>query len=103
MKITVWELPNCVQCNQTKREFDKLGVTYSVRQLNRSRKALESFQEMGLISAPIVETDDRRWSGFRLPKIRSLYNHLKHERDLGINVPLKPMEQVADQVNDEEE
>ena len=102
MKITVWELPNCVQCNQTKREFDKLGIQYSVRQLNRSAKAVERFREMGLISAPIVETDDRRWSGFRLNRIRSLHTHLKHERDLGINVPLEPMQQVADEVQDEE-
>ena len=101
MKITVWELPNCVQCNQTKREFDKLGIQYSVRQLNRSPKAVERFKEMFLTAAPIVETDDRRWSGFRLNRIRSLYNHLKHERDLGINVPLEPLRQVADEVGDE--
>jgi len=101
MKITVWELPNCVQCNQTKREFDKLGIQYQVKQLNRSPKAVERFKEMGLIAAPIVETDDRRWSGFRINRIRDLDNHLKHERDLGINVPLEPMRQVADEVTDE--
>ena len=99
MKITVWELPNCVQCNQTKREFDKLGIQYQVRQLNRSPKAVERFKEMGLIAAPIVETDDRRWSGFRINRIRDLDNHLKHERDLGINVPLEPMRHVADEVD----
>jgi len=101
MKITVWEKPNCVQCNQTKREFDKLGIKYQVRQLNRSPKAVERFQEMGLMAAPIVETDDRRWSGFRLNRIRGLAEHLKHERDLGINGPLKPLRQVADEVEDE--
>jgi glutaredoxin-like protein NrdH len=101
VKITVWELPNCVQCKQTKREFDKLGIQYSVRQLNRSPKAVERFKEMGLISAPIVETDDRRWSGFRINRIRSLQKHLEHERDLGINVPVEPLRQVADEVGDE--
>ena len=101
MKITIWELPNCVQCRQTKREFDKLGIRYSVKQLNRSPKAVERFKEMGLISAPIVETDDRRWSGFRINRIRSLQQHLEHERDLGINVPDQPLRQVADEVGDE--
>lgn len=101
MKITVWEKPSCVQCMQTKREFDKLGIQYSVRRLDRSPKAVERFLEMGLTSAPIVETDDRRWSGFRLNRIRSLHTHLKHERDLGINVPLEPLKQVADEVEDE--
>jgi len=102
MKITVWELPNCVQCNQTKREFDKLGIRYQIRQLNRSPKAVERFKEMGLIAAPIVETDDRRWSGFRLNRIRGLEKHLKHERDLGINVPREPLKQVAEEVGEDD-
>lgn len=102
IKIVVWELPNCVQCNQTKKEFDKLGIQYQVRQLNRNPKAVERFREMGLTAAPIVETDDRRWSGFRLNRIRSLHTHLEHERHLGINVPLEPMKQVADEIEEEQ-
>jgi glutaredoxin-like protein NrdH len=96
MKITVWELANCVQCNQTKKEFDKRGIIYTTRKL--TSKAVDRFLNMGLTSAPIVETDDRRWSGFRLDKIKSLDNHLKFERMRGVNVPLVPMIQVADEV-----
>ena len=102
MKITVWTLPNCVQCNQTKKEFDKLGIQYDVRELNRNPKAVERFKELGLIAAPIVETDDRRWSGFRINRIRSLQKHLEHERDLGINVPVEPLRHIADEVQDDE-
>jgi len=102
MKITVWTLPNCVACFNTMRQFDKLGIQYQVRQLNRSPKAVERFKEMGLIAAPIVETDDRRWSGFRIHAINGLAQHLRHERDLGINVPLQPQKHVADEVEDEE-
>jgi glutaredoxin-like protein NrdH len=98
MKITVWELPNCVQCNQTKREFDKLGVIYTTRKL--TPKAVDRFLALGLTAAPIVETDDRRWAGFRLGKIKSLAGHLKNERAKGINVPLTPMVQVADEVTE---
>lgn len=101
MKITIWELPNCVQCMQTKREFDKLGIEYTTRQLNRSPKAVDKFREMGLLQAPIVETDTKRWSGFRINKIRSLQQHLENERAHGINVPAEPMKQVADEVEDE--
>jgi hypothetical protein len=57
---------------------------------------------MGFAAAPIVETDDRRWSGFRLDKIKSLEYHLKSERAHGINVPLEPLKQVADEVAEEE-
>ena len=102
MVITVWEKPNCVQCLQTKREFDKRGIQYRVKRLDKSAKAVERFLAMGLLAAPIVETDDRRWSGFRLGKIQSLEAHLNHERRRGINVPLEPLIQVADEVGEDE-
>ena len=99
VKIVVWELPNCVQCMQTKREFDKRGIIYIARKL--TPKAADKFLAMGFTAAPIIETDDRRWSGFRLDKIKSLEHHLKTERMRGISVPLEPMKQVADEVDDE--
>lgn len=101
MKITVWVKPACVQCEQTKREFDKRGIVYQVKRLDKSAKAVERFIEMGLTSAPIIETDDRRWSGFRLNRITSLDRHLKTERMRGIGVPLVPLSQIADEIGDE--
>jgi hypothetical protein len=85
----------------TKKQFDKRGINYTTRRLDRSPKAVERFLELGLMAAPIVETDDRRWSGFRLDKINSLEHHLKVERMRGHNVPLEPIQQVADEVGDE--
>ena len=102
MVITVWEKPNCVQCLQTKREFDKRGIQYRVKRLDKSAKAVERFLAMGLLAAPIVETDDRRWSGFRLSKIQSLEAHLKHERRRGIIVPLEPLIKLAVDVGEYE-
>jgi glutaredoxin len=87
---------------QTKKEFDKRGIQYKTRRLDKSAKAVQRFQDMGFAAAPIVETDDRRWSGFRLDKIKSLEYHLKSERAHGINVPLEPLKQVADEVAEEE-
>ena len=101
LKITVWTKSQCVQCDQTKKEFDKRGIIYTVRRLDRSPKAIQRFLELGLTSAPIVETDDRRWSGFRLDKIKSLESHLRSERVHGINVPLEPIKQVAEEVQDD--
>jgi glutaredoxin-like protein NrdH len=101
MKITVWEKPNCAQCSMTKKQLDKRGIIYTTRRLDRSPKAVDQFLELGLLAAPIVETDDRRWSGFRLDKINSLEHHLKVERIRGHNVPLERMQQVADEVEDE--
>jgi len=101
MKITLWTKPSCQQCEMTKKQFDKRGINYTTRRLDRSPKAVERFLELGLMAAPIVETDDRRWSGFRLDKINSLEHHLKVERMRGHNVPLEPIQQVADEVGDE--
>ena len=101
VKITLWTKPNCSQCEMTKKQFDKRGIIYTLRRLDRSPKAVERFMELGLLAAPIVETDVKRWSGFRLDKIKSLENHLKVERMRGQSVPLEPMVQIADEVEDE--
>lgn len=101
MKITLWRKPGCPQCDMTEKQFEKRGIQFTVKRLDRSPKAVERFKELGLLSAPIIETDDRRWAGFRLNKIESLEKHLKFERKRGVNVPLEPMAQVADEVEDE--
>ena len=101
MQITLWTKPNCAQCEMTKKQFDKRGIIYSIRRLDRSPKAVDRFLELGLMAAPIVETDTKRWSGFRLDKIESLAYHLKVERMRGVNVPLEPIKQIADEVEDE--
>lgn len=102
MTITLWVKPNCSMCDTTKRQFDKRGIIYKTRRLDKSPKAVERFLELGLTAAPIVETDDRRWSGFRLEKIKSLEQHLKSERAHGVNVPLQPIKQVAEEVAEDE-
>ena len=101
MQITLWTKPKCAQCDMTKKQLDKRGIIYQEKRLDRSPKAVERFLELGLMAAPIVETDNKRWSGFRLDKIDSLEYHLKVERMRGVNVPLEPIKQIADEVEDE--
>lgn len=76
MKITVWTTSNCVQCIQTKKQFDKMGIRYDEMALEQHPDKLEEFKSKGLLQAPIVETDTRTWTGFRLDKIHSLGNKL---------------------------
>ena len=76
MKVTVWSTPNCVQCAQTKKQFDKLGIRYDEMALDQHPDKLEEFKSRGLLQAPIVTTDTKTWSGFRLDKIQSLASHL---------------------------
>ncbi len=57
--------------------MDKLGIVYEEESLETNILALEGFKAMGLLQAPIVETDTKRWSGFRIDKIQSLARHIK--------------------------
>lgn len=77
MKVTVWTKSSCVQCEQTKKQLDKLGIAYEEQNLEENPLVLEGFKAQGLLSAPIVTTDTKAWSGFRLDKIQSLARHLK--------------------------
>lgn len=85
MLITVWTLPNCVQCMQTKKEFDKRGIRYEEMQLENHPEMVEQFKNENLIAAPIVVTDTKKWSGFRLEKIKSLDDYLKKPKNLPID------------------
>lgn len=77
MKVTVWVKSACVQCEQTKKQMDKLGIRYEVQSLEENPLVLEGFKQQGLMAAPIVTTDNKAWSGFRLDKIQSLAQYLK--------------------------
>ena len=77
MNITVWTTTQCVQCQMTKKEFDRRGIRYDEMALEQHPDKLEEFKAKGLLQAPIVETDTKVWTGFRIDKIKSLDNYLK--------------------------
>jgi glutaredoxin-like protein NrdH len=83
MKITVWTKSNCVQCDMTKKELTKRGIGYEEQSLEDNPLVLEGFKQQGLLAAPIVTTDIKAWSGFRLDKIKSLANYLMGENAHG--------------------
>lgn len=71
--------PTCVQCNQTKKVLEREGIEYSEVDLREHPELVEKFKEMGHQSAPIVTTDTKIWSGFRLDKIKSLAQFIRGE------------------------
>lgn len=73
-KITVYSLPSCVQCNQTKKLMDREGIDYLAVQLEERPDLAAKFKEEGLLQAPIVVVgnDGRRWTGFRPDLIKEL-------------------------------
>lgn len=72
MTITVYTLPNCVQCDSTKKMLDKNSVPYSTVDLSEDIVAKEMVLDMGYSSAPVVVTENDHWSGFRIEKLNGL-------------------------------
>lgn len=79
MKVTVYTLPSCVQCDSTKRMLTKALVEFEEVQINRSPKAREKIQEWGYTQAPVVEVGDQHWSGFRMERLQGLINAIHGE------------------------
>ena len=77
MNVTIWTKSSCVQCDMTKKQMDKVGIKYEEQSLEDNPLVLEGFKAQGLLAAPIVTTDTKAWSGFRLDKIQSLDRYLR--------------------------
>ena len=71
-KVIVYTNPNCVQCEQTKKFLDRESIEYEVKDLGKNKDDLVRFINMGFKSAPIVETEDDIWSGFKIDKLKTL-------------------------------
>ena len=72
MTVTIYTLPNCVQCESTKRQFDRYGIEYEVKSFEDDPEKAREFVEMGHKTAPVVVTNDKIWSGFRYEEIKHL-------------------------------
>lgn len=70
--LTVYSKPACVQCNATYRALDKRGITYTTVDITSDAQALKHVKDLGYAQAPVVETADDHWSGFRPDKIERL-------------------------------
>ena len=72
MSVTVYTTPNCVQCNATKKHLDRRGIAYEVVDLSENPDKLKEFVSQGLVTAPIVTTNKKIWSGYNPAEIDSL-------------------------------
>jgi glutaredoxin-like protein NrdH len=72
MKTVLYTLPDCPQCNATKKYLDRDHVEYSTVDLSVDKEAYELVSSLGYKNAPVVVSGDTHWSGFRPDKIASL-------------------------------
>ena len=70
--IRVWTNENCVQCDRTKQFLDNNNIPYLTLSLADNPERTKEFIDMGFRSAPIVETENETWSGFKFDKLQSL-------------------------------
>lgn len=72
MTVTVWTLPDCRQCDMTKKVLTRHGIPHQVADLTEAPDVAERFKAAGHLSAPVVEAGEQVWSGFRPDLIKEL-------------------------------
>ena len=73
MKVSVYTLPACPNCDRTKIHLDAHEIEYEEIDLIENPSAREYVRDqLGYSQAPVVETEDDSWSGFRPDKIKDL-------------------------------
>ena len=70
--VTVYSLPNCVQCESTKRLLTRSEVAYEEVDLSQDPTAMSMVRELGYSAAPVVVAGDEHRSGFRPDKLATL-------------------------------
>ena len=72
MEITVYTLPNCTQCDATKKTLIRRNLEFSEIRIDQNPELIAEFIDMGHSTAPIVKAGDEVWSGFRMDRIMAL-------------------------------
>ncbi len=74
--MVVYSKPSCVQCNATYRHLDDRGIDYKIVDITQDPEAYEHVKSLGYLQAPVVQTDDDHWSGYRPDKIDEVASRL---------------------------
>ncbi|MCK9234686.1 MAG: glutaredoxin family protein [Gammaproteobacteria bacterium] len=69
--LTIYSVPNCPQCDQTKLVLSRHGISFNEVDLSQDEKKREELRNKGVRSAPFVEFGSDWWSGFNMGKIKS--------------------------------
>lgn len=74
MSVIVYGRPGCIQCEYTRKWFDKLGVEHTYINVSSDHEAASYVRDSAQSpTLPFVEVgDDISWSGFKLDLIREL-------------------------------
>lgn len=70
--VTVYSQPNCVQCDMTKKQLERLGVEHDTVDVSADPEAHAYVKSLGYSSAPVVVAGDQHWCGFRPDRLKEL-------------------------------
>lgn len=70
--LTIYSLPNCSQCEMTKKLFNREGLEYKEVMLSEDAEAAKAITDLGYKSAPVVFYGEEHWSGFRPDRIMKI-------------------------------
>jgi glutaredoxin-like protein NrdH len=76
--VRVYTKPDCKQCDLTKEALTKKGISFEVDDILEPAN-LAAAKSMGLMSAPVVVTEEDQWAGFRPDKIAELAARIEAE------------------------
>lgn len=76
MTVTVYSKPQCAQCEQTKKQLDRIKVPYTEIDVTTDAHARKLVEASGKTMLPMVVIKDgkntRFWHGFRYDEIKGL-------------------------------
>ena len=74
MNITVYKMPKCVACEETKMWLDEHDLGYDEVDITEDEEAMELVKSHGYNQAPVVSINhfEDSWSGFNQEKLDSL-------------------------------
>jgi glutaredoxin-like YruB-family protein len=76
--VTVYSADWCGFCHMAKQYFDKLGVSYTERNVEQDPSAAtEAVQKSGQMGIPVIDIDGEIIIGFDRPRIDTALSKLK--------------------------
>lgn len=70
MMVIIYTLPNCPQCQMTKRFFQQAQVSFREIDLSQAKQERLLLQAQGYRTVPVVKTPTDEWFGFRLDYLK---------------------------------
>lgn len=76
MKTVLYTMPDCPQCNATKKYLDRYSIEFDTVDISTNEEAYSLVKSLNYKSAPVVTNGTMHWSGFRPDKIALLAEKL---------------------------